>query len=416
MSGRIAIVGTGIAGLTAAYLLARRHEIVVFEREPRIGGHSNTVEVAEGGRSLGVDTGFIVYNRRTYPNFCRLLDRLGVATQPSDMSFSFRDDAADLEYGAPEPWRLFAQPRNLVRPRFWRMLSDILRFYRQAPRWLATADEGVVLADYLASAGYSRAFVDDHLYPVCAAVWSSPHARMGDYPAAALLRFFRNHGLLSLTDRPRWRTISGGSRRYIEKLTASFAPAIRTGTPVARVERDAEGVTVHTPGNGPERFDQVVLACHADQALALLAEPTSAEREVLGAFPYAANETVLHGDRRLMPRRRSAWASWNYRRRGDDRAGVAVTYDQDRLQRLRARNPYLVTLNGAQEIDPALVLAREVYEHPQYDARAVARQAEVGLIDGRRRTWYCGAYWGYGFHEDGVVSGLRVARAFGEEL
>jgi predicted NAD/FAD-binding protein len=416
MNGRIAIVGAGISGLTAAYLLQRRHEIAVFEGADRVGGHSNTVTVEEDGRELGIDTGFIVYNRRTYPNFCRLLADLGVATQPSDMSFSYRDAAADFEYGAPEPWRLFAQPRNLVRPRFWRMLADIRRFYREAPRWLDGADEDLVLAEFVDRHGYSRAFVDDHLYPVCAAIWSSPHARMGDYPAAALFRFFRNHGLLSLAGRPRWRTITGGSRRYVEKLTAPFVDAIRTGTPVTRIERDEHAVTVHTPGNPPERFDQVVLACHADQALTILAAPTPREREILGAFPYAANATVLHADRRLMPRRRAAWASWNYRRRPADEAGVAVTYHQNRLQRLRSRRPYLVTLNEADDVDPALVHARMTYHHPQFDVRAVTAQREIQRLNGRHRTWYCGAYWGYGFHEDGVVSGLRVAGAFGEEL
>lgn len=416
MSQRIAIVGTGISGLTAAYLLQRRHEIVVFESESRVGGHSHTIPIEDRGRTLGVDTGFIVYNRRTYPHFCNLLDQLGVATQPSDMSFSYRDDATGLEYGAPEPWRLFAQPRNLLRGRFWRMLRDILRFYREAPRWLADADEGLVLADYLERNGYSRAFIDDHLYPVCAAIWSSPHLSMGQYPAAALFRFFRNHGLLSLTDRPRWRTVTGGSRRYVEKLTRPFAAAIRLEAPVQQIERDDDGVTVHTPGTGGERFDQVVLACHADQALAALAAPTALESEVLTAFVYARNETVLHSDPGLMPRRRAAWASWNYQRRPDDGAGVAVTYHQNRLQRLPSRTPYLVTLNGTTGVDPSRVHATMTYAHPQYDDLAVARQKDIDQLNGCNRTWFCGAYWGYGFHEDGVVSGLRVARGFGEEL
>lgn len=415
MGERIAVVGSGISGLVAASLLQRRHDVVVFEADDRIGGHSHTVTVRDGDRETGVDTGFIVYNRRTYPNFSRLLDRLGVETQAGDMSFSYRDDVSDLEYGAPEPRRLFAQPRNLVRPRFHRLLRDVLRFYREAPAWLADADEGVVLADYLAEAGYSRTFVDDHLYPVCAAIWSSPHMGPGEFPAAALLRFFRNHGLLSLRDRPQWRTIRGGSRRYVEALTAPFRERIRTSTPVRRVERDAEGVTVFTDAMGPERYDHVVLACHADQALALLAAPTPREREVLGAFPYAPNATVLHRDTAVMPRRRAAWASWNYRRRPEADGGVRVTYHMNRLQRLPGGTPWLVTLNGGDEIDPGLVQRRLTYHHPQFDARAVALQPAVAELDGRNRTWYCGAYWGYGFHEDGVVSGLRVARAFGEE-
>ena len=416
MTKHIAIVGTGISGLTAAWLLQRRHEITVFEREDRVGGHSHTVPVVEDGREIAVDTGFIVYNRRTYPLFTRLLEILGVATQSSDMSFSFRDDRTNLEYGAPEPWRLFAQPANLLRPSFHRMLREILRFYREAADWLVDAEEDVTLEDFLKAGGYSRDFVEDHLYPVCAAIWSSPHAKMGEYPAAALFRFFRNHGLLSLTDRPRWRTITGGSRRYVEKLTAPFRDRIRTGTPVDRVERDDSGVTIHTPGGGPDRFDQVVLACHADQALGMLAKPTARERQVLGAFPYAANETVLHSDTGLMPRRRLAWSSWNYHRgAGDDRA-VTMTYDQNRLQRLKARRRYLVTLNRTGDLDPELVHARLTYEHPQYDARAVRLQAAIGELNGQNRTWFCGAYWGYGFHEDGVRSGVEVGRGFGEEL
>jgi len=412
---RIAIVGSGIAGLTTAYLLARRHEITVFEAADWIGGHTHTVDVAEPDRTVAVDTGFIVYNERTYPNFCRLLDQLGVATQPSDMSFSFRDDASGLEYGAPEPWRLFAQPSNLFRPRFHRMLRDILRFYGEAPRWLADADEGTVLAAFLEARDYSAAFIEDHLFPVCAAIWSSPHAQMGAYPAAALFRFFQNHGLLSLTDRPRWRTIVGGSRRYVEKLTAPFHDRIRTGAPVVRIERDEDGVDLYA-GAGAERFDQVVLACHADQALAMLAEPSDAEHEVLSAFPYASNETVLHSDPRIMPRRRAAWSSWNYHRGGGDDRAVTMTYDQNRLQRLRSTRPYLVSLNLSASLDPGLVHARMDYEHPRYDARAVRLQSAIAELDGRRRTWFCGAYWGYGFHEDGVASGVRVARGFGEEF
>ncbi len=418
MSTRIAIVGSGIAGLTAAYLLSRRHEVVVFEADRRVGGHSHTIEVADEAGAHGVDTGFIVYNRRTYPNFCRLLEQLDVATQPSDMSFSVRDDEADLEYAAPELRRVFAQPRNLVRPRFWNMLADIRRFYREAPRLLAQArdDHQLTLAQYLAREGYSDAFIDDHLYPVTAAIWSSRHAGMGEFPAAALVRFFQNHGLLSFTDRPQWRTITGGSRRYVERLTAPFATAIRTGAAVTRLERDEAGVTIHSPAMPPERFDHAVLACHADQALALLADPTDHEAEVLGAFPYTENRTVLHSDPCVMPRRRGAWASWNYRRVPDGDHQVAVTYHQNRLQRLPSRRPYLVTLNHDQGLAPDLVHERLVYHHPRYDARAVSLQPQVEALNGRRRTYYCGAYWGYGFHEDGVVSGLRVARAFGEEL
>jgi predicted NAD/FAD-binding protein len=372
--------------------------------------------VEDGNATHAVDTGFIVYNRRTYQNFSRLLDRLGVATQPSDMSFSYRDDAADLEYAAPEPWRLFAQPRNIVRPLFWRMLKEILRFYRQAPRLLAATEADLTLAAYLEREGYGREFREYHLYPVTAAIWSNRHEGMAEYPAAALVRFFQNHGLLSLTGRPRWRTITGGSRSYVARLTASFAEKVRLDSPVTRIERNEHGVTIHSPSGPPEKFDHVVLACHADQALAVLADPTRHEQEILSAFPYAANDTALHADIRLMPRRKAAWASWNYHRLPEGRDRVLVTYYQNRLQRLPSRTPFLVTLNRSDAVAPDLILERMTYHHPQYDVRAVALQPAIAELNGRNRTYFCGAYWGYGFHEDGVTSGLRVARAFGEEL
>ena len=301
------------------------------------------------------------------------------------MSFSYRDDAADLEYGAPEPWRLFAQPGNLLRPGFWRMLGEVLRFYRESPRLLeaSAGDAALTLADYLDREGYSREFVDHHLYPVTAAIWSCAHGGMGAYPAAALVRFFKNHGLLSLTDRPRWRTITGGSRRYVEKLTATFRDAIRTGSPVTRVERDRDGVTVHSPTGLPERYDHVVLACHADQAVAMLAAPTSHEESVLSAFPYAESETVLHSDPGVMPRRRAAWAAWNYHRVPHAEDRVVVTYNQNLLQRLPTRTPYLVTLNRPEAVADDLVHARMTYAHPQYDVRGVAMQAEIDTAQRR---------------------------------
>jgi predicted NAD/FAD-binding protein len=415
---RIAIVGSGISGLTVAYLLARRHEITLFEAEDWIGGHTHTVEVPEQGGTVAVDTGFIVYNERTYPSFCRLLDRLGVATQPSDMSFSFSDENSGLEYAAPALSQLFARRRNLVSPRFWSMLRDVMRFYREAPRLLATADPDLdlPLAELLTRRGYGEAFVEDHLFPVAAAIWSASRRSIGAFPAEAFVRFFQNHGLLSLTDRPQWRTVTGGSARYVEKLTASFRDRIRLATPVVGVRRDRDGVLVATPGRDAERFDKVVLACHADQALDLLADASPLERGILAAFPYAENEVALHSDPSLMPRRRAAWASWNYHRLREDRDRVAVTYHQNRLQRLQAERPYLVTLNRTDAVDPGTVHGRFAYAHPQYDARAVALQQLHDRLGGMNHTWFCGAYWGYGFHEDGVVSGLRVARDFGEEL
>ena len=418
MTERIAIVGTGIAGMTAAYLLARNHELVVFEANDYIGGHSHTVMVPSEDGEIGVDTGFIVHNRRTYPHFCRLLDRLGVATQPSDMSFSFRDETTGLEHAAPELRRLFAQPRNLWRPRFWRMLGQIRRFYREAPRLLvaADADADLDLKSYLLREGYDEAFSEDHLFPMAAAIWSGSRRQLAAFPARAFVRFFQNHGLLSLRDRPLWRTITGGSVRYVEKLVASFRDAVRLRTPVIQVQRDETGVTVTTPTGPPERFSKIVLACHADQALALLADPTPQETELLGAFPYAANDVVLHSDPNLMPRRKAAWSSWNYHKLVDAPDLVTLTYHMNQLQRLPGPIPYLVTLNRTEAVDSEKRHARLTYHHPQYDARGVALQARFEELNGPNHTHYCGAYWGYGFHEDGVVSALRVARCFGEDI
>ncbi len=418
MAERIAIIGTGIAGLTAAHLLSRRHELVVFEANDYIGGHTNTVDVPEGDATLGVDTGFIVYNQRTYPQFCRLLDQLEVASQPSDMSFSFSDENTGLEYGAPDLSRLFAQRANLVRPRFWRMLKQIRRFYAEAPRLLEAgrADAALDLETYLDRQGYDDAFKEDHLFPVAAAIWSGSRRQMGAFPVRAFVNFFQNHGLLSFRDRPRWRTITGGSARYVEKLVAPFRDRIRLGTPVIGIRRDETGIEVTTAAARGERFAKVVLACHADQALALLKDPTPREIEMLSAFPYAANATVLHSDTSLMPRSRAAWSSWNYHRLQDDRDKVALTYDQNRLQNLATRTPYLVTLNRTEAVARDKVHAAFTYHHPQYDARGMGLQPRHDELNGPNHTYYCGAYWGYGFHEDGVKSALRVARHFGEEL
>ena len=418
MGERIAIVGTGIAGLTVAHLLARRHDLTIYEAEDWVGGHTHTIDLTEGGRRFGVDTGFIVHNRRTYPNFCRLMEELGVPTQPSDMSFSLRDDAGDLEYGAPEPHRLLAQPRNLVRPRFWRMLRQILRFYREAPRRLegADIDPDLDLETWLRREGYDAVFIEDHLFPVASSIWSGSRRRLGEFPVRAFLRFFRNHGLLSLTGRPRWRTVVGGSARYVERLIVPFADSIRLSTPVVSVRRDADGVEIRTAAAPPERFDRVVLACHADQALALLADPTPLETEFLGAFPYAENVATLHTDPAPMPRRRAAWSSWNALKTADPDAPVVLSYYMTLLLRLDAGSDYLVTLNLDEAVDPSRVVGRYVYAHPQYDARAIALQSRHEELNGPNRTYYCGAYWGYGFHEDGVASGLRVANHFGETL
>ncbi|MCO7556488.1 NAD(P)/FAD-dependent oxidoreductase [Metapseudomonas otitidis] len=414
---KIAIIGSGIAGLTTAYLLNRRHDIQVFEASDWIGGHTHTVDVTLHGRSYAVDTGFIVFNDWTYPNFIRLMEQLGVAHQPTEMSFSVCDPASGLEYNGNNLNSLFAQRSNLLSPGFWGMLRDILRFNRES---LADLDSGRVptsatLGDYLRERGYGQRFRDHYLVPMGAAIWSTSLEDMLAFPLAFFVRFFKNHGLLSVNDRPQWRVISGGSRSYVAPLTESFAERIRLACPVSRVERDADGVTVHSAA-GAERFDQVVFACHSDQALTLLAEPSQAEREVLGALPYADNEVVLHTDVRLLPRCKLAWASWNYRLGGPAHQPAAVTYDMNRLQGIEAPETFCVSLNQTDAIDPTRILARFTYAHPQYSLAGMQAQARWGEISGQQHSHFCGAYWANGFHEDGVVSALRVARAFGENL
>ncbi len=407
---RIAIIGSGISGLVAAHHLWRDHEITVFEARDYIGGHTNTVEVERAGRVWAVDTGFIVFNDRTYPNFERLLGELGVAWQPTEMSFSVKCERTGLEYNGSSLNRLFAQRRNLFRPSFHRMLRDVLRFNREAPALLDGRDGGETLGEYVAAHGYSKEFTDHYLVPMGAAIWSTDPQCFRDFPARTFVRFFSNHGLLTVNDRPEWRVVQGGSARYVERLTLPFRDRIRLRCPVVAVQRRPDHVAVQ-PRCGPvERFDEVVFATHSDQALRLLADPTPAEREILGALRYQRNEVVLHTDARLLPRRR-AWASWNYHVPRDPQEGVAVTYHMNILQSLRSPEPFLVTLNRSDRIDPDKVLRRLTYDHPLFDLAAIEAQARWSEISGVGRTHYCGAYWGYGFHEDGVKSGLRVCEA-----
>jgi predicted NAD/FAD-binding protein len=401
---RVAIVGSGVAGLVAARALQPRHEVTVFEADRRVGGHVHTWSVAAGGRTWALDSGFIVYNERTYPRFTRLLRELGVATRPSTMSFSVRHDAAGIEYNGSTMRQLFARPANVVRPAFLWMLREVLRFNRAAER---EAREGLTLGELLDAGRYSRAFRDWYLVPMGSAIWSAPPARVLEMPARFFVAFFRNHGMLTVDDRPEWRVVDGGSARYIEPLIAPFRGRIRVGTPVRRVARAADHVTVDG-----ERFDRVVLACHGDQALALLADPTRAEREVLGAFPYQRNDAVLHTDTSLLPRARRAWGAWNYRVAADPGAPAVVTYDLNILQSLRAPETFCVTLNGDHLIDPARIVGRVAYDHPVTTPAGVAARARRGEVSGVHRTHYCGAYWGNGFHEDGVASAHAVAREF----
>jgi predicted NAD/FAD-binding protein len=414
---KIAIVGSGIAGLTCAYLLNRRHEVTVFEAGDWVGGHTHTVPVTVDGRQYAVDTGFIVFNDWTYPNFIRLLSQLGVAFKPTEMSFSVTDPDTGLEYNGNNLNSLFAQRSNLFSPGFWGMLRDILRFNKEAQRDLVelriAAD--TTLDEYLKAGGYGERFILHYIVPMGSAIWSMPMAEMLNFPLQFFVRFFKNHGLLSVSERPQWQVIEGGSSAYITPLTAGFKDRIRLNCPVTRVDRDVHGVVIHSPA-GLEHFDQVVFACHSDQALQLLAVPSDAERAILGDLPYADNEVVLHTDTRLLPTRKLAWASWNYRLSGAGHTHAAVTYDMNILQGIQSDTTFCVSLNQSAGISPDKVLARYTYAHPQFSLAAVAAQNRWGELDGAQHTHYCGAYWANGFHEDGVVSALRVAAAFGETL
>ncbi|MCQ3001039.1 FAD-dependent oxidoreductase [Pseudomonas syringae] len=414
---KIAIIGSGIAGLTSAYLLNRSHDITVFEAADWIGGHTHTVDVNVNGRDYAIDTGFIVFNDWTYPNFIRLLGQLGVTFKPTEMSFSVTDPKTRTEYNGNNLNSLFAQRSNLLSLSFWGMLRDILRFNREALADLESQRiaQDTTLGEYLRSRGYGERFIDHYIVPMGAAIWSMSLADMLAFPLQFFVRFFKNHGLLSVSNRPQWCVIEGGSSRYIEPLTASFAERIRLSCPVNRVERDAEGVTVHSAA-GNERFDKVVFACHSDQALKMLAQPSAAEQEILGALPYAENDVVLHTDTRLLPKRPLAWASWNYRLGGGKQQLAAVTYDMNILQGIDSDTTFCVSLNQTEAIDPNKILARYTYSHPQYSLAGVDAQARWPELDGVNHTWFCGAYWANGFHEDGVVSGLRVASALGESL
>jgi predicted NAD/FAD-binding protein len=404
----IAIVGSGIAGLSAAWLLSGAHDVTVFEADGRTGGHSNTVDA--GGTP--VDTGFIVYNEATYPNLTALFAHLKVATVATEMSFAVSARGGRLEYSGSDLGGLFAQRSNLLRPRFWSMVRDLLRFYREAPQDLATLGDET-LGAYLDRKRYGAAFRDDHLYPMAAAIWSTPVTAIGDYPVASFIRFCENHGLLKINDRPLWRTVIGGSRRYVERLTAGFADRIETGVAVVRVQRLADAVELHLADGNVRRFDDVVLACHADDALRLLGDADAAETAILGAFGYRRNEAVLHSDPRLMPVRRRVWSAWNYLSEGGTDSRLSVTYWMNPLQHLPADKPLFVTLNPLQPPDPALVIRREIYSHPVFDAAAGAAQPLLWSLQGRRRTWFCGAYFGAGFHEDGLQAGLAVAEQLG---
>jgi predicted NAD/FAD-binding protein len=413
---KIAVIGSGISGLACAHYLSTGHEVTVFEAAEQIGGHTATVDVKLGTRRYAIDTGFIVFNDWTYPNFIALMDDLGVSSKPTTMGFSVRDEKTGLEYSGTNLDSLFAQRGNLLSWSFISMVRDILRFNRESVADLdaGTVDDSRTLAEYLDSNGYGDSFKRQYLIPMGSAIWSADCATILDFPLSFFLRFFRNHGLLSVANRPQWRVIEGGSREYLRPLCRRFEQRIHTGCPVARIDRQAQGVLLLMADGRELPFDQVVLATHSDQALGLLAEPSPAERDILGALPYQSNDVVLHTDTRLLPRNRKTWSSWNYSL-GTDRDRAVVTYNMNILQGITAPETFCVTLNNSEAINPVKVLGRFSYDHPVFSLAGIAAQQRWGEINGHRNTWYCGAYWHNGFHEDGVASALRVANALRQD-
>jgi uncharacterized protein len=409
---RIAVVGSGIAGLVSAWLLSRQHEVTLFEANSHFGGHTHTHDVEQQGRSYRIDSGFIVYNPTHYPLLTALFDLLGVASQPTTMSFSVHSEASGLEYNATTLDTLFCQRRNLVSPRFLGMLRDLRRFNREAPALLLERDDTKTLGDYLAQHHYGAAFREEHLIPMASALWSSPASRILDFPARYLVQFMANHQMLQVSARPQWRVVQGGSASYVRALRARWPVRERLLCPVLSIRRHANYVQVQS-FIGVERFDQIVLACHSDQALALLADVTEREHSILGAIPYQANEAVLHTDATVLPIRRKAWAAWNAWLPRDSGAACTVSYCMNLLQGIDSPEPFVVTLNRTAAIDPDKVLRRMRYDHPVYTPASRAAQARKPEIQGFQRTWFAGAYWGWGFHEDGMRSAVEVAAALG---
>ncbi len=409
---RIAIIGSGISGLAAGWYLSRKHEIFLFEKEPRLGGHTNTVMVENGGDPIPVDTGFIVHNDRTYPNLVKLLSELGVETNPSDMSFSVACRQTGFQYSSRGINGFFAQRSNLLRRQHYLLLTEILRFNRTAPTLLdQPGAESATIGDVMDEGRYHQAFADRYLFPMASAVWSMSLDSIRSFPALTLLRFFSNHGMLGINTHPKWKVIRGGSHTYIPLLTAPFEERIFLGARIASVSRQENSVTLNFHDRPAMDFDQVVFACHGNQILPLLKQPTEVERDVLGNFRTSRNVATLHTDASLLPSRTVARASWNYNLGLNGKSAVAVTYHMNRLQSLNSAQNYCVTLNGEDVIDDAKVLRKIVYHHPLYTHQAIRAQARWSEISGRNRTHYCGAYWFYGFHEDGLNSALRVARA-----
>ena len=410
---RIAIVGAGISGLTAAHVLSRRHDITVFEASDYAGGHTNTIEVSEGSRTLAIDTGFIVFNRFNYPNLCRLFEQLGVDSRDSEMSFSVHCERSRLEYNGTNLDKLFANRINVVRPQHWGMLADILRFNREAPRGLTNGlDDSVSVEAYVARKGYGRAFVEQYLVPLGASLWSCDARKFKHFPIRFVIEFLNNHGMLQVNGRPIWKTVSGGSYRYVSLLIHRFRDRIRLNSPVFGVQRGSSGVRIVLQDGRSESFDEVILATHADQSLRLLNDADAEEQELLRCFPYQENEAVLHTDETLLPDRRKVWASWNYRIPASEQDHISVTYNMNMLQGLESDKTYCVSLNQAGGIEPQRIIRRIRYQHPLFTRGRSGAQACHAALIRRRRISYCGAYWGYGFHEDGVRSAKSVCEAF----
>ena len=413
---RIAVIGTGISGMTSAYLISEDHEVVVFEANDYVGGHTNTVEVSFNGDQYAVDTGFIVFNEKTYPNFVKLMNRLGVEWQNSLMSFSVQCEKSGLEFSPSTINSLFIQRRNLLRPSFYRMLWDVTRFKKDSEALLESDNYDLTLLAFLTEKGYSRAFIEHFIIPMGGAVWSADPVKFNEFPAYYFAQFFKNHGFLNIKDQPQWLTIKGRSRQYIGPITQPYADQIRLNCPVASIRRNPDYIEVKPRDDPAEKFDGVVIATHSDQAISMLADPSDREQNILSVIPYQENQAVLHSDESLLPSKKAAWASWNYHIPKEDLGRVAVTYDMNILQSIEAPRELCVSLNLSKSIDPAKIHQEMIYHHPVYDPVSLAARKRHNEINGINRTYFAGAYWGYGFHEDGVNSALEVCKHFSKTL
>jgi predicted NAD/FAD-binding protein len=413
---KIAIIGSGISGLVCGHLLHRDFDLSIFEANDYVGGHTHTIDVTRAHGSYAVDTGFIVFNRTTYPNFCKLIEQLGVDSQPTSMNFSVRCEATRMEYGSASIATLFAQKKNILSPSYWRMVLEIFKLRRHLVTYINSVEPDMTMGEFLASRSYSQRFIDHFVVPLGASLWSAEPGKILEFPARTFGRFFENHGFLQATNPIQWRVITGGSRQYVKKLIAPFAQKIYTSTPVTRVHRFEDFVELEFANRDKTRFDQVIFATHSDQALNILAHPTQDERTILGAVPYQANDTILHTDHMVLPLNRRAWSSWNYAIIKDQPDRAAVTYNMNMLQSIEADDTFCVSLNLRHRIAESKILGSYLYHHPVYLEDSIVAQNSHEVISGHNRTHYCGAYWGYGFHEDGVKSGLKVAQHFGKSL